>query len=106
MVIIHSFQVPFVISDKSGRYIFVDGKRTDLPSKSDKKDYIWFRRPYPGGKNEAFKIHLDWEVKGNAGRSYKVEVDHNKWSCNCHSFKFSGNKKFCKHIEEIKTSYL
>jgi hypothetical protein len=28
------------------------------------------------------------------------------WSCNCPSFKFSGNKRSCKHVDEIRSSYL
>jgi len=67
---------------------------------------MWFRRPYPGGKNEAFKIQMDWEVSGSDERKYKVEVNDDDWSCNCYAFKFSGNKRSCKHIDEIKSSYL
>lgn len=106
MVIVHSFKAPFFWTDDKGPYIIDDNGRTDLPSGTTRQDIKWFRKPYPGGKNEAFKIQLDWDIEGSGGRKYKVELYHNNWSCNCHSFKFSGNKRTCKHIDEIRGSYL
>lgn len=106
MIIVHSFQVPFFWSDKDGAYIIEEGKRRDLPSGTTRKDILWFRRPYVGGKNQALKTQMDWEVEGSGGRKYKVDLDGDSWSCNCHSFKFSGNKRTCKHVEEIRASYL
>jgi hypothetical protein len=35
-----------------------------------------------------------------------VALYEDSWSCNCYAYKFSGNKRSCKHIEEIKSSYL
>ena len=106
MVIVHSFKAPFFWTDDKGPYLIDDNGRIDLPSGTTRQDIKWFRRPYPGGKNEAFKIQLDWDIEGSGGRKYKVELYHNNWSCNCHSFKFSGNKRTCKHIDEIRGSYL
>lgn len=106
MIIVHTYQVPFFWTDETGPYVIEDGVRRDLPSGTTRKDIKWFRRPYPGGKNEVFKIQLDWNVEGSDGKSYKVEIDHNTWSCNCHAFKFSGNKRTCKHIDKIKQKYL
>jgi len=106
MIIVHSFQVPFFWTDGVGPYIIEDGNRRDLPSGTTRKDIKWFKRPYPGGKNEAFKIDLDWEVQGSDNKKYSVALYEDSWSCNCYSYKFSGNKRSCKHIEEIKSSYL
>lgn len=106
MVIVHSFKVPFFWIDEVGPYVIDDMGRTNLPSGTTRNDILWFRRPYPGGKNEALKTQMDWEVGGSGGRNYKVALDGKSWSCNCHAYKFSGNKRTCKHIEEIKSSYL
>lgn len=106
MVIVHTVQVPFFWIDEVGPYVIEDGNRRDLPSGTTRKDIKWFKRPYPGGRNEAFKIHAEWDFDGSAGRKYTVAVDEDSWSCDCHSYKFSGNKRTCKHIEEIKSSYL
>lgn len=106
MIIVHTYQVPFFWIDQKGPYVLEEGIRRDLPIGTTKKDIKWFRRPYPGGKNSALRIQMDWDIKGEKDRSYKVEVDEKTWACNCHSFKFSGNKKSCKHIEQIKASYL
>jgi hypothetical protein len=35
-----------------------------------------------------------------------VVVDNDTWSCNCHSFKFSGIKRTCKHVTQIQDLYL
>lgn len=102
MVIVHAFQVPFFWTDSTGPYVIEDGKRRDLPSGTTRKDIMWFRRPYPGGKNEAFKIQAEWVIDGAGGKKYNVLLDGKNWSCDCHAFKFSGNKKLCKHIEQIK----
>jgi hypothetical protein len=106
MIIVHTFQVPFFWTDDKGPYVIEDGKRRDLPSGTTRKDIMWFHRPYPGGKNEALKIQVDWDVEGSGGRKYKVEVNDGEWSCNCHAFKFSGNKRTCKHVEDFRSSYL
>jgi hypothetical protein len=106
MIIVHSFTVPFFWVDGTGPYVIEDGNRRDLPSGTTRKDILWFKRPYSGGKNEALKIQMDWDVAGSGGRKYKVEVNDDEWSCDCHSFKFSGNKRTCKHIDEIRSSYL
>ena len=106
MVIIHSFKAPFFWIDKSGPYVIDDRGRTDLPSGTTRNDLKWFRRPYPGGKNEVFKIVVTWDIDGSGGRKYEVELYNGNWFCNCHSFKFSGNKRSCKHVEDIKSSYL
>ena len=106
MVIIHSFKVPFFWIDESGPYVIDDRGRTDLPSGTTRKDILWFRRPHAGGKNEALKIQTEWDVEGSGGKKYKVELSGKNWSCNCHSFKFSGNKRTCKHVEDVRSSYL
>jgi hypothetical protein len=106
MIIIHSFQAPFLLKDSVGPYVFVDNKRIDLPSDTTRNDLMWFRRPHVGGKNEALKIETEWEVKGTANKSYTVKFSDKSWSCNCHAFKFSGNSRLCKHINEIKLGYL
>ena len=106
MIIVHSYKVPFFWTVETGPYLIDDNGRRDLPSGTTRKDILWFRRPYPGGKNEAFKIQLDWEVSGSGRRKYKVELYGDNWSCNCPSFKFSGNKRSCKHVDEIRSSYL
>lgn len=106
MIIVHSFQAPFLLKDSTGPYVYVDRQRIDLPSGTTRNDIMWFRKPHVGGKNEALKIQMDWDVKGAGGRSYTVKVDGKSWSCNCHSFKFSGNSRSCKHINEIRSAYL
>jgi hypothetical protein len=106
MIIVHSFQYPFPGQDALGTYIPVDGKRIDVPDGTTEADIVWFRKPHIGGKHPAFKIQLDWEVDGNNGRKYKVALDDDNWSCNCHSFKFSGNKRTCKHVTQIQELYL
>ena len=106
MVIVHTSQVPFFWIDEVGPYVIEDGVRRDLPSGTTRKDLIWFKRPYPGGKNEAFKIDMNWEVQGSDNKKYSVALYGDSWSCNCYAYKFSGNKRSCKHIEEIKSSYL
>lgn len=106
MIIVHSFQYPFPGQDALGTYIPVDGKRIDVPDGTTEADIVWFRKPHIGGKHPAFKIQLDWEVDGNNGRKYKVALDDDNWSCNCHSFKFSGNKMTCKHVTQIQELYL
>ena len=106
MIIIHSFQYPFPTQDELGTYVPVDGKRIDVPSGTTEADIMWFRKPHVGGKNRAFRIQLDWEVEGNNGRKYKVAVDEDNWTCNCHAFKFSGQGKACKHIHQIQEQYL
>jgi hypothetical protein len=106
MIIVHSFQYPFPTQDASGTYIPVDGRRIDVPDGTTEADILWFRRPYKGGKNRAFHIQLDWEVEGAGGKKYKVAVDNDNWSCNCHAFKFSGIKRTCKHVTQIQDLYL
>jgi len=106
MIIVHTYQVTFFWVDDKCPYVIEDGIRRDLPSGTTRKDIKWFRRPYPGGKNEAFKIQVDWNVEGDKDKKYKVALDHKTWSCDCHSFKFSGNKRTCKHIDKIKEEYL
>jgi len=106
MIIVHSFQYPFPGQDALGTYIPVDGKRIDVPDGTTEADIVWFRKPHIGGKHPAFKIQLDWEVDGNNGRKYKVALDDDNWSCNCHSVKFSGNKRTCKHVTQIQELYL
>jgi len=106
MIIIHSFQYPFPTQDEKGTYVPVDGRRIDVPSGTTEADIMWFRKPYLGGKNEAFKTDLDWDVDGSGGCSYKVRLYDEDWSCNCHAFKFSGNKRACKHVAQIQEQYL
>jgi hypothetical protein len=103
---IHSFEAPLVLKDESGTYTNVDGRRLDLPSGVTNGNFVWFRKPYKGGKNPAFHVELDWEVEGSGGKKYKVSMNHKEWTCNCHAFKFSGLKRSCKHTEQVKASYL
>lgn len=106
MIIVHSSNIPFFWVDEVGPYVIEDGIRRDLPKGTNRQDILWFQRPYKGGKNEALKIDQDWDVKGNGGRNYKVKLYDDSWSCDCHAFKFSFNKKECKHIKDIQTNYV
>lgn len=106
MIIVHSFQYPFPGQDARGTYIPVDGRRIDVPDGTTEADILWFRKPHLGGKNRAFYNHVEWDVDGAGGRKYKVVVDNDTWSCNCHSFKFSGIKRTCKHVTQIQDLYL
>jgi hypothetical protein len=106
MIIVHCSQIPWFWQDEKGPYIIEDDVRRDLPLGTTRDQILWFQKPYPGGKNEAFKRDLEWDINGSNGKKYKVSLYDDSWSCNCHSFKFSGNKRSCKHIEDIKGSYL
>ena len=106
MIIVHCSQIPWFWQDEKGPYIIEDGVRRDLPLGTTRDQILWFQKPYPGGKNEAFKRDLEWDINGSNGKKYKVSLYDDSWSCNCHSFKFSGNKRTCKHVEEAEHSYL
>lgn len=106
MIIVHSFQIPWFWQDEKCPYVIEDGVRRDLPLGTTRDQILWFKRPYPGGKNPAFVRDLEWDVEGSNGKKYKVSLYDETWSCNCHSFKFSGNKRTCKHVEETERSYL
>lgn len=106
MIIVHSFTVPFFWIDSQGPYVIYDNERKNLPPGTTRDQIIWFKRPYPGGKNPAFERDLEWDAEGSGGKKYLVTLKGKQWGCNCHSFKFSGNKRTCKHIEDIKKSYL
>jgi hypothetical protein len=106
MIIVHCSQIPWFWQDKKGPYIIEDDVRRDLPLGTTRDQILWFQKPYPGGKNEAFKRDLEWDINGSNGKKYKVSLYDDSWSCNCHSFKFSGNKRTCKHVEETERSYL
>ena len=106
MIIVHCSQIPWFWQDEKGPYIIEDGVRRDLPLGTTRDQILWFQKPYPGGKNEAFKRDLEWDINGSNGKKYKVSLYDDSWSCNCHSFKFSGNKRTCKHVEEVEHSYL
>ena len=105
-MIVHSFQVPFVFVDESDgkKYINVDGKKIlVVPQTSTTKDILWFKKPYIGGKNEAFKIEMEWQIKDSSGKkSYTVKFLEGTYQCNCLGFRFSGNARTCKHINEIQ----
>ena len=106
MIIVHCSQIAWFWQDEKGPYIIEDGVRRDLPLGTTRDQMLWFQKPYPGGKNEAFKRDLEWDINGSNGKKYKVSLYDDSWSCNCHSFKFSGNKRTCKHVEETERSYL
>jgi hypothetical protein len=106
MIIVHCSQIPWFWQDEKGPYIIEDGVRRDLPLGTTRDQILWFQKPYPGGKNEAFKRDLEWDINGSNGKKYKVSLYDDSWSCNCHSFKFSRNKRTCKHVEETEHSYL
>jgi hypothetical protein len=106
MIIVHCSQIPWFWQDEKGPYIIEDSVRRDLPLGTTRDQILWFQKPYPGGKNEAFKRDLEWDINGSNGKKYKVSLYDDSWSCNCHSFKFSGNKRTCKHVEETEHSYL
>ena len=106
MIIVHCSQIPWFWQDEKGPYIIEDDVRRDLTLGTTRDQILWFQKPYPGGKNEAFKRDLEWDINGSNGKKYKVSLYDDSWSCNCHSFKFSGNKRTCKHVEETEHSYL
>lgn len=99
--IIHSFMIPVVfesaIEDKT--YIIADGKWTEVEKGFNWSDIFWFKKPFKGGKNEAFKIDLEFDVQGSKGKIYKVKYYNKQWSCSCPSFGWGGRARTCKHIE-------
>lgn len=106
MIIVHSFIVPFFWIDEKGPYLIDDDGRRDLPQGTTRDQILWFKKPHKGGKNPAFEREIEWDVEGTKGKKYLVTLKGKTWECNCHSFKFSGNKRTCKHIEDLKSSYL
>jgi hypothetical protein len=106
MIIVHSFKIPFFWKDEKCPYVITEEGRRNLPLGTTRDQIIWFKRPYPGGKNPAFERDLEWDIKGSGIREYKVTLKGEEWACTCHSYKFSGNKRTCKHVEDLKSSYL
>lgn len=104
-MIVHSYTVPFIYDSHldNKRYVVGDGKYTEVDKSTTWKDIIWFKRPHKGGRAEALKIQIDWDVPGSKGKTYKVAVNDNRWSCTCPAFGWSGNSRTCKHITAIKT---
>lgn len=105
MIIAHSFSVPVLfesIQEPGKKYLICDGKWTDVPMKTTYADIKWFRKEDRHVKNPALEIHLEWEVDGSKGKKYLVELDGNRWTCECHSFGWSGHKRTCKHVEAKK----
>ena len=98
--VIHSFMIPIVFDSLQDgkRYIIADGKWTEVEKTFEWNDIIWFQKPFKGGKNEAFKIQMEWEVKGSGGSKYTVRCDNDKWSCSCPAFGWGFGRKDCKHI--------
>lgn len=104
MIIAHSWVVPVLYQSHidGKKYMICDGKYTEVPLETTYKDIQWFKRPFPGQKNEALKTQLDWKVKGSGGKKYTVKVDDDVWSCSCPAFGWSGRSSTCKHINKIK----
>lgn len=104
-IVVHSFMVPVVfdsVQEPGKRYVIADGQWTEIPNNLGYKNIIHFRKPHKGGKNEAFKTQIEWEVDGSKGKKYTVKVDDNRWSCTCPAFGWSGNSRTCKHIDKVK----
>lgn len=102
--IVHSFVVPIVhTSTQDGkRYIIADGKWTEVESDFHWNDIIWFQKPFKGGKHNAFKIQMEFEVTGSGGKKYTVRCDENRWSCSCPAYGYSFGRTECKHIKAKK----
>lgn len=105
MLVVHSYMVPIVYTSHldNKRYVIADSNWIEVADNFQWKDIKWFQKPHKGGKNEAFKIEIDWDVAGSKGKTYKVAINNNRWSCTCPAFGWSGNSRTCKHITTIKT---
>jgi hypothetical protein len=104
--IVHSFMVPIVfdsVQEPGKRYIIADGKWTEVSNNITWGSINWFQKPFKGGKNEAFKIQMEWDIDGSKGKIYKVKVDDGRWSCSCPAFGWSGHSRTCKHITKVKS---
>ena len=104
--VVHSYMVPVVLNsviEPSKKYLIADGVWTEVPDHISYSNVVWFQKPFKNGKNEAFKVQMDWEVDGSKGKKYKVENYDGRWSCSCPAFGWSGNSRTCKHITKIKT---
>lgn len=58
---------------------------------------------------EIIKSDFSWEVpsKSEAGASHKVGYSEvNGWECDCISFRMSGKRRECKHVQLIRDLYL
>ncbi len=103
--IVHSFMIPIVYDSLQDgkRYIIADGKWDEVEKEFEWKDIMWFQKPFKGGKSEALKIQMDWEVEGSKGKTYTVRVNDNNWSCSCPAFGWKGGgRRDCKHIIKKK----
>lgn len=102
--IVHSFMIPIVFDSLQNgkRYIIADGKWDEVPKTFEWGDIQWFQKPFKGGKNEAFKIRMEWEVEGSHGKKYNVRCDEDNWSCSCPAFGWGVRRKECKHIIKKK----
>ena len=103
-MIVHSYMVPIVYDSHldNKRYVVADSNWTEVDKSFQWKDIQWFQRFSKGRKSEALKINIDWEVAGSKGKTYKVEVNDDRWSCTCPAFGWSGSSRSCKHIDAIK----
>lgn len=104
--IVHSLIAPIIfesIQEPGKRYIIADGEWTEIHNDINKDNIVWFKRPYEGGKHSAFKSTAEWQVDGSKGKKYTVKASDDSWSCSCPAYGWSGAKRSCKHIEQIKT---
>jgi len=106
-MIIHSYMVPLLYRSHldNKKYVIADGEWTEVDEDFKWGDIKWFQKEFKGkgkGKNEALKINLDWEVDGSKGKKYTVRLNDNVWSCSCPAYGWSGSRRSCKHIEQIK----
>ena len=64
---------------------------------------LWDKIEYSKPKEfQNIKVKKEWKVDGSKGKKYLVELDGNRWTCECHSFGWSGHKRTCKHVEAKK----
>jgi len=105
--VVHSYMVPVVldsIQEPGKRYVIADGNWVEVPNNITYDNLVWFQKEYKGGRNEAFKVpKMEWDAAGSKGKTYKVSVEDNKWSCTCPAYGWSGASRKCKHIDKIKT---
>lgn len=103
--VVHSLIPPIIfnsIKEPGKRYIIADGKWAEINDDINKDNIIWFKKPGIGKKHSAFENSVEWEVEGSKGKKYTVKAHENNWSCSCPAYGWSGAKRSCKHIDQIK----
>lgn len=103
--VVHSLLPPVIFSsvtEEGKRYIIADGEWVEIHDDINNSNIIWFQKPSANKKHPAFEISAEWEVDGSKGKKYTVKATGNNWSCSCPAYGWSGAKRSCKHIEQIK----